>query len=273
MAQSGHPPAASPRVAALWRYPVKGLAGERLEQVALSAGALFPHDRQFALAHGSTRFDANAPAYLKPGHFHQLKTQEKLAQLGLSFEPESGMLTLSRRGKPVVRGNAADQTGRLVLAQFFATFLGGSGRGVPKLVSAEGHSFTDIPERYVSLINLASVGDLERVVRAAVDPRRFRANIWLEGLPAWAESEWVGRTLALGPKGGQVRLKAIEPISRCAATNVDPETAERDLNIPLSLQRGYGHTNFGLYCQVLDEGPVAVGDPVEVPAPAAAMPF
>ncbi len=262
------------RIAGLWRYPVKGLAGERLASVELTAGQLLPHDRQFALAHGSTQFDPNAPAYLRPDNFHQLKRQEKLAQLGLGYEPDSGLLTLTRRGKTVVRANAGDPTGRLVLAQFFATFLGESGRGVPRLVTAAGHSFTDIPERYVSLINLASVADLERVVRAPVDPRRFRANIWLEGLPAWTELEWVGRGIALGPKGGEVRLKVVEPISRCAATNVDPDTAERDLNIPLSLQRGYGHTDFGVYCEVLDDGRIAEGDPVDVPAAApAALPF
>jgi hypothetical protein len=261
-------------VAALWRYPVKGLAGERLAAVELTAGHVLPHDRRFALAHGSTRFDPAAPAYLKPGNFHQLKTQEKLARLGVAFEAETGVLTLSRKGKPVVRADLTDPTGRLVLSQFFATFLGDQARGVPKLLAAEGHSFTDEPERWISVLNLASVADLERVVRAPVDPRRFRANVWLEGLPAWDETDWVGRTISLGAPGREARLKVAAPIVRCAATNVDPDTAERDLNIPLALQRGYGHCHMGVYCEVLDDAEIREGDPAEVPRHRAeAMPF
>jgi len=265
---------AVPRIAAIWRYPVKGLAGERLDSVALTAVDVLPHDRRFALAQGSTRFDPAAPAYLKPDHFHQLKREEKLAQLGVAFDPDTGVLTLSRKGKPVVRGDATDPTGRLVLTQFFATFLGAGARGVPKLLAAPGHSFTDSPDRTVSVLNLASVQDLERVVRAPVDPRRFRANLWLEGLEPWQEAEWVGRSIALGPPGRQLRLKVVEPIVRCAATNVDPETAERDLNIPLGLQRGYGHCTMGVYCEVLDDGEIAVGEAADVPAERAeALPF
>ena len=259
-------------IAAIWRYPVKGLAGERLTSVPLTAGQLLPHDRRFALAHGSTRFDPGAPEYLKPSNFFQLKRDEKLAQLGLSFEAESGHLTLTRKGKQVVRGKADDSTGRLVLSQFLATFLGETGRGVPKLVTAEGHAFTDLPERQISLLNLASVRDLERVVRAKLDPRRFRANVWLEGLPPWVEFSWIGRGIALGPSG--LRLRVAAAIERCAATNVDPDTAERDLNIPLSLQRGYGHRDMGVYCEVLDDGEIAEGQSVDVPAEAReALPF
>ncbi len=261
-------------IAAIWRYPVKGLAGERLARVRLRAGGLLPHDRRFALAHGATRFDPAAPRYLKPSQFYQLKRDEKLAQLGLTFDADSGLLTLTRKGKPVVRGDATDPTGRLVLTQFFATFLGDGGRGLPRLIGAQGHAFTDTPARHISLLNLASVRDLERVVRSPVDPRRFRANLWLEGLPAWAELDWVGRSIALGPPEAALRLRVVEPITRCAATNVNPDTAERDLNLPLALQRGFGHCHMGVYCEVLDDGEIAEGDPVAVPAEVrASLPF
>ena len=90
-----------------------------------AGGLLAATDRRFALAHGgrpaSTR---RRRAILKPSQFYQLKRDEKLAQLGLTFDADSGLLTLTRKGKPVVRGDATDPTGRLVLTQFFATFPG-----------------------------------------------------------------------------------------------------------------------------------------------------
>jgi hypothetical protein len=54
----------------------------------------------------------------------------------------------------------------------------------------------------------------------------------------------------------------VKPISRCAATNVNPETAERDLNLPLALQKGFGHPNMGIYARVASAGPIAVGDTI-----------
>jgi uncharacterized protein YcbX len=106
------------------------------------------------------------------------------------------------------------------------------------------------------------VADLERVVRQEVHPLRFRANVYVEGLAPWEEFRWAGREIALGG----ARLKITKPIDRCAATNVNPETAARDLNIPLSLQRGFGHVDLGVYGVVTEAGEVTVGDHLTPPA-------
>lgn len=134
--------------------------------------------------------------------------------------------------------------------------MAGQVPGTPHLVEAPGHMFSDAPEKFVSLLNLASIRDLERVVQAPVDPRRFRANLLLAGLDPWTEMHWIGRTLEVGA----ARLEVVSAIDRCAATNVDPATGSRDLNIPLALRKGYGHTECGLYARVVDGGRVAVGD-------------
>ena len=104
--------------------------------------------------------------------------------------------------------------------------------------------------------------DLERVTRSPVDPRRFRANVWIEGAPAWQEFDWVGREISIG----RLRLKVVEPIERCAATNVNPDTAERDMNIPLTLRRGFDHICMGIYAEVLNDGEIAIGDALDAPA-------
>ncbi len=56
-------------------------------------------------------------------------------------------------------------------------------------------------------------------------------------------------------------------IERCAAINVDPETAARDMNIPMALQRGFGHVDMGVYTKVLTAGVITVGDRIVVPDP------
>ncbi|MDP7344956.1 MAG: MOSC domain-containing protein, partial [Alphaproteobacteria bacterium] len=76
---------------------------------------------------------------------------------------------------------------------FFKPFLGSGAASAPDLAHAPGHTFSDKPAKVVSLINLASVDALSKVVGRTVDPLRFRANIYFQGAPAWAEFEWLGR--------------------------------------------------------------------------------
>jgi len=250
-------------IADICRYPVKGLTDEHLERVALAPGEGLPHDRRFALAHGSTRFDPAAPKWMPKTNFLTLMRDERLAQLRARFDPESRVLTIERAGRPVVRADATTPTGRALIGQFFAGFMGDSARGAPRLVEASGHMFSDTPPKVVSIVNLASVRDLERVVRRPVDPIRFRANVYLDGVAPWAEFNWIGGEIAL--VGARLRVDA--RINRCAATNVDPETAARDMNIPRILQAGFGHVDMGIYAAVIAGGDIGVGDSLTAPAP------
>ena len=111
--------------------------------------------------------------------------------------------------------------------------------------------------KVVSIINLASVAEVADVIGAAVDPLRFRANLYVEGWPAWRELEVLDQELAIG---SSVRLKPVKRIVRCAATNVDPTTGARDLTIPATLMRQYGHADCGIYAEVIAGGPIAAGD-------------
>ncbi len=248
-------------VAEICRYPVKGLNAERLARVLLTPGEGLPHDRRFALAHGPTAFDPKAPEWQPKTHFLMLMRDEKLAQLRVAFDEASGDLAISRAGKQVVHAKATEPLGRTLIEQFVAGFMGAAVRGAPKLLEAPHHMFSNVREKCVSLINLASVRDLERVVRGPVDPARFRANIYLEGAPAWAEFGWTGAEIEVGG----ARLRVTKPTQRCAATNVDPETAERDMNIPQALKRGFGHIDMGVYGEVVTGGEVATGDRVVAP--------
>ena len=247
-------------LSAIYRYPVKGLAGERLQRSPLHPGEAIAHDRRFAIAHGSTRFESGRPTWLPKTNFLMLMRDEKLAQLSVGFTPEDGTLALSRKGKQLVRANVTEPLGRTLVSQFFSHFMAEAARGSPNLVEAPGECFSDTSQRLISVLNLSSVRDLERVTRAEIEPARFRSNLLIEGLPAWQEFTWIGKRITIGT----ARLKVLEPIERCAATNVNPTTAERDLNLPLHLQRGFGHVNMGVYARVEDGGEIESGDTVAV---------
>ena len=245
-------------VAQICRYPIKGLNAEPLERVTLAAGQALPNDRRFAIAHGSGAASAESGAWQPRRNFLHLAKDEKLAQLRIKFDDESGEMVIERAGKPVVRGKITELTGRALLAQFFAGFMADQLRSAPRMVEAASQPYTDNDSPFLSIIGLASVADLERVVREPVDRRRFRANIYLEGSNAWEELGWAGKEIKIGG----VRLRGEGRIDRCAATNVNPDSAARDLNIPLALQRGFGHVDMGAFARVVEEGDIALGDEV-----------
>jgi uncharacterized protein YcbX len=118
----------------------------------------------------------------------------------------------------------------------------------------------DHPLGRISLLNLASVRDFGTRVGRRVDPRRFRANVWIEGWPAWIENDGTDRDLTLGT----ALLRGAKPIVRCAATHVDPDTAEQDFDLVPALFDLYGHRWCGLYATLAAGGAVRVGDRVEL---------
>lgn len=241
----------------IYRYPVKGLAGEGLQDVALQVDASIPNDRRFAIARGTLAKGGSGGDVWQPKSvFHTLVRDERLAQLGVRFDPDSGLLTLHRHGRRVARGKATDPVGRTLINQFLAAFVGEHGQGTPSLLEAKGFAYSDVPDPYISLINLASVEDLTRVVGTGVHPLRFRANIYFSGANPWQEQEWTGCEIQVG----SARIKVVDDIERCAATNVDPESAKRNMNVPLSLQRGFGHCLMGVYARVVSDGTIATGD-------------
>ena len=251
------------RVGAIYRYPVKGLSAEKMERVALVTGECLPHDRRFAIALGSTVFDSQNPEWLPKTKFVMLMRDEKLALLQTRFNAETGVLTITETGRELLRGRLTEPEGCRSVAEFCKNFLGPGVDGPLRVVEAPGHAFADARRKpnattgqYVSLINHASIAALERAMNAAIDPLRFRANVYFDGEAAWREHDWIGAEIALGA----VRLRVVSPITRCAATEVNPATAARDLDIPAALDRNFGHIDMGIYAEVTTGGEVARGD-------------
>lgn len=244
-------------VTAIRRYPVKGLSADPLDAVALEPGKGMPHDRRFALALASTFFDPRAPQWLSKTSYLMLMRNERLAQLRTRFDADTGFLTITREGASVAHARITEAAGRAVIEDFFLNFMGDEIRGRPHLVEAPaGFMFSDTANCVVSLNSLASLRALEEAEGRPVDPVRFRGNICFDGAPAWAEFDWVDREIEIGT----VRLRVTKRIDRCAATNVDPQTARRDMNLPQTLRRSFGHVDFGVYAKVLTPGTIRTGD-------------
>ena len=121
------------------------------------------------------------------------------------------------------------------------------------------HSFSDIPDKALSFINLNSVNDFEVKIKKEVNYSRFRGNLILSGIKAWEEFNWLGKIISIG----DVKFEIFRKTKRCAATNVNPKTGLRDLNIPNQLKKIYGHYDLGVYGRVLNKGTIKINDEVK----------
>jgi len=246
------------RIASLYRYPVKGLSPEPLESALLEAGAHFPGDRLFAIENGPSGFDPAAAEHLPKLKFLMLMRQERLARLKTRFDDATHVLSISQGGHVVAADDLRTEAGRSAIEHFVANYFADELRGPPRLLTAPpGFRFMDSRNGFLSIIDLASVKAIAAAAgRATLDPLRFRANLYVEGLDAWGEFDLVGRQVRLGG----ARLEIIKRIDRCAATDVDPSTGIRDMPMVDTLERSFGHHDCGVYARVVGAGGIKKGD-------------
>src|SRR5262245_38309232 len=188
-----------------------------------------------------------------------LMRNERLAILRTRYDDASRTLVIAHDGREAARGDLGTPEGRAAIERFFADFSASDLRGPPRVLQADGFSFSDVAKKVVSIINLASVAAIETAVGAPVHPLRFRANVYVAGWPAWREFDLLGPDVAIG----SARLMVSKRIVRCAATNVDPDTGIRDLTIPATLLGTFGHADCGVYAEVTAAGEIAVGDRID----------
>jgi MOSC domain-containing protein len=251
--------AGTPSVHAIYRYPVKGLSPEALARTRLAVRETLPADRLYAIENGPSGFDPEAPRYQPKQRYLMLMRNERLARLRSRFEEANHTLALELDGREAARGDLRTPDGRATIEGFIAGFCADELRGPPRVLHAPGFSFSDVARKVVSIVNLSSVAAIETLLGAPVHPLRFRANLYVTGWPAWSEFDRVGQEIAIG---SAARLKIVKRIVRCAATEVDPDTGLRDLPIPKTLMKTYGHADCGIYGEVIGAGTVSVGDRV-----------
>jgi GntR family transcriptional regulator / MocR family aminotransferase len=253
----------------IYRYPIKGLSPQALLGITLEAGKPFPFDRVFALTRPGLAMAYDGPRWAKKGLFLMLMLEDTLAQVHTELDPQTLKLTIRNIGArgsggasdtPLLCADLSSAAGRLAVEEFFRSQVP-TLAAAPRLVHAPTGHFMDKPDNVMSCINLATVRSLEALWGHSVHPLRFRANFYIEGLRPWEEFEWVGSNIEIG----DVLFRVDRRNGRCGATNVNPATGQRDLDIPAALRKSFGHKDLGVYLVAQSTGKVVVGDPVAVP--------
>ena len=239
----------------VWRYPVKGLGGQRLSAAVIVPGRGIAEDRRWLLAHSpADKMLAGGEPWRPWDYALTLKKTAQLASLRAAVEGNNLIITAADGQS--VGGNPQAPAERFKIEFFLRKFLQDERLS---LVDCESRPAWDYPRTPITVLFAATVADLAQHTGAALAAARFRANIIIDGGVAWAETRHNGGMLSLGDK---VRLSVGAGVGRCAATTVNPESGVRDINVPQTLVRHYGHNMCGIKCVVLQGGKVAAGAPV-----------
>jgi uncharacterized protein len=228
-------------VAALFRYPVKSMAGEALQDADLGWHGL-DGDRRLAFRRVGDR-----------GGFPWL-TASKLPELIL-FAPrrrgpaEGNVPTHVRTPE----GNELDLFGPELAAEV------GRRHGAPVEMMHLNRGIFD--EASVSVITSATVGALGDLAAQPLDVRRFRPNVLIASQVPFAEDDWVGGILSFGEGGAAAAVAITNRDERCSMVNFDPGSAGITADVLKAIVRERNN-KAGVYAAVTRRGRLAVGQPV-----------
>ena len=242
-------------IAKIYRYPVKGLTGQSLDAISIPTGGTIPWDRAFAIENGESGFDPNQPKHLPKQRFLMLMRNEVLAKFSSIFDEDSKSLKIMEGTEQIVSASLSTPDGRKTIELALEKRLNNELRGSLKILHKTGFSFSDVSEKVVHLVNLNTVRELESTFGQTINPLRFRANIYVDGLPAWEEFEWIDRKFS----NEDIELTGFDRTIRCAATEVDPDMGIRNLDLPQLLLQHYNHTDCGIYLKVTKGGKISLG--------------
>ena len=154
----------------IFRYPIKGLSGENIETILLEKDQVLSGDREYAFARSHVSFDENNPVYLRKTNFLALVKEDKLAKLSTEFYSKSKRLIIKVDKKIVIDELLVNEININKVEVFFQKYLNLGDNNKPKLVQGTKnennknvkHSFSDLPEKAISIINLNTIFDFEK---------------------------------------------------------------------------------------------------------------
>ncbi|MFS4438037.1 MOSC domain-containing protein [Paracoccaceae bacterium GXU_MW_L88] len=234
------------KVAQIWRHPIKAVGAEQSASAVFRSGVGMEGDRVWALTHEKSKYDGSEWAicmnFLRGASCPQL--------MAVTAETVAGGLRLSHPAQGEITLDPAGNTSAFL--DWVRPLV--APREPVALMPAPGRALTDSHIANITIGNLASLDALSERVGQPLDRRRFRANIWIEGAEAWSEYGWAGRDATLGA----AKLRIYEPVSRCRATEANPETGERDADTLGALAQN--DQQFCMKAEILEDGEVRLGD-------------
>ena len=245
------------KILALWQFPVKGIGGSKVQNASLLPKKYFPNDRQFAVSIGSEKAAvAEDGTWLKKQHFLQLMNYPYLAKIKCNYDGIRHKLEFFLENQPKLSIDPKSAKDQDRLERFFSKLFKDHLVGRPRLMEMKTQAYTDQPNPLISIASDKSLKAFAQATNTDPDNRRFRLNVIVESDTPFTEQQLIGKTL----RCGSVLIKLKDPVGRCAAINVNPETAEREKDYLKIMRTEFGHTNLGVFGEIASGGSIEVDD-------------
>ena len=243
-------------VSALWRHPIKSHGRESINSVELVAGQTMPWDRAWAVTHEASQPDAQTGTWVPCHNFMIGARTPALAGLWAKLDAQTQRLTLTHQdlGALTFAPDEAEDQARFI--DWIAPLCPENRSRPTGIIRAAERAMTDSPLPTLSVMTDASHDAVALAMGGALEKERWRGNIWLSGTAPWEEFDWIGHELRIGA----AVLRVEEPIERCSHTTANPRTGQRDADTLGTLERHFGHQDFGVQARVIQSGTVNIGD-------------
>jgi len=246
--------------------PVKSISFQSIKSCEILKNIGIVGDRIFAFSKG---LDLNQAQLFEKkleerrGKWNKILTLKNSPSLNkYNFLFDNDKLTLTQNNKEILTINI-DETSEYELLSNKILELESSLQKPIYLMKNKDIPFFDtsisnktILNHSISLINTKSVEDFQNKTNQEIETQRFRGNIFVDGVDAWEERNWIGKIIKIN----DISFKVEKNIPRCVAINLKPNTDDNSLNLLQSLKKTYNHFDMGVYLTALDDGPINIGD-------------
>jgi uncharacterized protein YcbX len=250
--------------------PVKSISFQSIKSCEIRKNIGIVGDRIFAFSKG---LDLNQAQLFEKkleerrGKWNKILTLKNSPSLNkYNFLFDNDKLTLTQNNNDILTINI-DETGEYELLSNKILELESSLKKPIYLMKNKDIPFFDtsisnktILNHSISLINTKSVEDFQNKTNQEIETQRFRGNIFVDGVDAWEERNWIGKIIKIN----DISFKVEKNIPRCVAINLKPNTDDNSLNLLQSLKKTYNHFDMGVYLTALDNGPINIGDNISL---------
>ncbi|WP_265499318.1 MOSC domain-containing protein [Paracoccus beibuensis] len=250
----------TPRLALIRRHPIKSVGGEGLDSVTLRPARRLPGDREWAILteagerHAVASQAAGQPdRWLPKSCFLRGVASLDLQAIRGGWRDDRLHLSHPRHGSITIDPHSEGPR----LIDWLCPLWPTEAPAPTRLVQGAA-IWTDQKWPWLSVLSLSSLADLESRTGQTLGTHRWRGNLWIEGWPPFAERELVGHVIRVG----EVELRITAHVGRCDATSADTETGQRDIDMVQTLDRHFGHTDFGVFAEVVTGGQIRLQDQV-----------
>ena len=255
-------------ITSIYNCPVKSISFQNIDKCKINKNIGIEGDRVFAFSQNldldqSKEFEKNPEA--RKGKWNKIVTLKNTPVFNkYNFLYENNKLTLTIKDKEIITINVNDSNERNNLVKKLIE-LEGSLKNDIRLMRNDEHPFYDTSisnksmfRNSISLLNINSIKDFENKIDRRVEKSIFRGNLYFDGIEAWEERNWIGKTIKIN----DVLFKVEKNIPRCVAINLKPETDDNSFNLLKTLKETYDHYDMGVYLTPENDGEINLSEKI-----------